>query len=58
MKGYDAINDALEGIAADIEEKAGTRQEARGLASYMNRLETGILAAVWHQILHRFHGSS
>ena len=42
VKGYDEINDALEGIAADIEQKAGTRQEARGLASYMNRLETGI----------------
>ena len=46
VKGYDEINAALEEIAA------------RGLATYINRLESGILAAMWHHILDRFHGNS
>ena len=58
VEGYDEINAALEEIADDVEENPDTREEARGLASYMNRLETGILAAVWHHILHRFHENS
>ena len=53
ISGYDEINDALEGIDEDVEQKADTRQEARGLSSYMNHLETGILAVVWHHILNR-----
>jgi hypothetical protein len=52
------MNAALEEIADDVEENPDTREEACGLASYMNRLETGILAAVWHHILHRFHENS
>ena len=58
IRGYDEINDALEGIVEDVEQKADTRQEARRLSSYMNHLETGILAIVWHHILNRFHASS
>ena len=54
VKGYDEINDALVEIAGDEEEKA----ETRGLATKMNQLETGILAALWHHILHRFHANS
>jgi hypothetical protein len=33
-------------MAGDEEEKAETREEARGLATKMNQLETGILAAL------------
>ena len=58
VKGYDEINAALEEIADDVDQKAEGRQEARGLAAYMNRLETGILAALWNSILHRVHGCS
>ena len=58
VKGYDEINDALVEIAGDEEEKAETREEARGLATKMNQLETGILAALLHHILHRFHANS
>ena len=58
ISGYDEINDALEGIVEDVEQKADTRQEARGLSSYMNHLETGILTVVWHHILNRLHASS
>ena len=58
VEGYDEINTALEEIADDVEEKPEIKEEARGMASYMNQLETGILAALWHDILHRFHGNS
>ena len=56
--GYNEINAALQEIAGDDEEKAETREEAGGLAAYMNRLESGILSVLWHHILHRFHASS
>jgi hypothetical protein len=39
VKGYEEINVALEEIANNIEQKPC--QEARGLAHYMDRLETG-----------------
>ena len=39
---YDEINDALEEITADDDEKAETWEEAGGLAAKMNQLETGI----------------
>jgi hypothetical protein len=58
VKGYDKINAALEEIADDVDQKAEGRQEACGLAAYMNRLETGILAALWNSILHSVHGCS
>ena len=58
VKGYDEINNALVEISGDEEEKAETREEARGLATKMNQLETWILGALWHHILHRFHANS
>lgn len=58
MKGDDEISTTLDEIADDDEQKAESRQEARGLASHMNCLETGILAVLWRHILHRFQGSS
>ena len=42
VEGYGEINDALVEIAGNEEEKAETREEARGLAAKMNQLETGI----------------
>ena len=58
VEGYDEINDTLVEIAGNEEEKAETREEARGLAAKMNQLETGILAPLWHHILHCFHANS
>ena len=58
VEGYDEINTALEEITDEDEEKPEIKEEARGMASYMNQLETGILAALWHDILHLFHGNS
>ena len=58
VMGYNEIDAALEEIAGDDEEKPETQEEARGLAAYMNRLESGILAVLWHHILHRFHANS
>ena len=58
VEGYDEINDTLVEIAGNEEEKDETREEARGLAAKMNQLETGILAPLWHHILHHFHTNS
>ena len=58
VEDYDEINTALEEIADDDEEKPEIKEEARGMASCMNQLESGILVALWHDILHRFHGNS
>ena len=55
---YDEINDALVEITGNEEEKAETQQESRGLAAKMNQHKTGILATLWHHILHRFHVNS
>ena len=54
VEGYGEINDTLVEIAGNEEEKAETREEARGLAAKINQLETGILATLWHHILHIF----
>ena len=48
----------MEEIADDDEEESEIKAEACGMAYYMNQLETGILAALWRDILHRFHGNS
>ena len=58
VEGYNKINTALEEIADDVEEKHEIKAEARDMASYVNQLETGILTALWHDILHHFHGNS
>ena len=58
VEGYEENNDALVEMAGNEEEKAETREEARGLAAKINKLETGILATLLHHILHRFHANS
>ena len=58
VKGYDEINAALEEIHTEEDEKPEAKHEAGILASDMDRLEIGILAALWHQILQRFHRTS
>ena len=45
-------------IVGNEEEKAETREEARGLAAEMNQLKTGILATLSHHIVHRFYANS
>ena len=57
VHGYGTINAALEALA-DNTDQTMTRQEPRGLAAHMNRLETGILAAVWNRILYGFDNCS
>ena len=58
VKGYDEIYDALEEINNDKDEKPDAKDEAGNLVSDMERLEIGILAALWHKILQRFHTTS
>jgi hypothetical protein len=52
------IKKALEELSGDVEQKAECRCQARGLASTMDRLETGILTVLWDQVLQRFHATS
>ena len=58
VKRYDEIYDALEEINNDEDEKPDAKDEAGKLVSDMERLEIGILAALWHKILQRFHTTS
>ncbi len=58
VKGYDEIYDALEEINNDEDEKPDAKDEAGNLVSDMERLEIGILTALWHKILQRFHTTS
>ena len=58
VKGYDEINTALEEIHSEEDEKPEAKHEAGILASDMDRLEIGILAALWQKILQRFHRAS
>ncbi|XP_041373413.1 zinc finger MYM-type protein 1-like [Gigantopelta aegis] len=44
--GYSQINNVIDSIAADENQKGECRQEARGLAAMMDRLETGILTVL------------
>ena len=44
ISGYDEIHDALEGIVEVVEQKADTRQEARGLSSYSSK-------SIWHCLI-------
>lgn len=52
------IQKALEELSDDVEQKADCRQQARGLASTMDQLETGILTVLWDQVLQRFNVTS
>ena len=47
VKGYDEINPALEEMHTEDEKQEATH-EAGVLASDMDRLEIGVLAALWH----------
>lgn len=55
---YPAILEALKSISDDGEEKDVVRNQARGLAGKMIRLETAILTEFWYSILDRFNGTS
>ena len=58
VKCYEEINAALEEIHTEEDEKPEAKHEAGILASDIDRLEIGILAALWHQVLQRFHRTS
>jgi hypothetical protein len=48
----------LKNIADDAEQKSECRLEARGLYSNFNKLETGILALFWNDVLQQFQKCS
>ena len=55
FKGYNEVNEALSKLADDNEQTAETRLEASTHCKTMNKLETAILLAFWHDILNRFN---
>ena len=56
--GYTEIRQALCTIADDADEVDKTKNEAEGLISKMDELETAILCQVWAPILQRFNATS
>ena len=56
--GYPSIKNALEELRDDTEQKPECRLEATGLVKTMDNLETGIMAAIWDEILQRFNSVS
>lgn len=53
--GYHKIKAALKIISDDTEERANTRQEARGLQKKMDSLECATLSSIWGSILERMN---
>ena len=56
--GYTEIRQALCTIADDADEVDKTKNEAEGLISKMDELETAILCHLWAPILQRFNATS
>lgn len=57
-KGYTVITNVLNVIVNDPNYKAESRQQAKGMLKTIKKLETGIMIALWDQILQRFQSTS
>jgi hypothetical protein len=55
FEGYNEVKEALSKLADDMEQSAETRLEASTHCKTMDKLETAILLAFWHDILNRFN---
>ena len=58
VQGYNPIREALAKIARDENEMSKARSEANGLHDRMCKLETGIYAVFWRDILDRVNATS
>ena len=58
LKGYREVSEALEEIAVDEKQKADARNTAMSLYETMAKLETGIFAQFWNDLLQRFNSTS
>ena len=56
--GFEKIKHALDCLSADKEQQVNTRREAEGLSKKMEKLETGFLTVLWHDILERINKTS
>jgi hypothetical protein len=54
-RGYSSIKNALEVLQDDNMQKPETCLEAKGLVLNMEKLETGIMASLWDEVLQRFN---
>ena len=57
-KGCQAVLQVLKAMCDDNDEKYQPKEKARGFASSMEKLKTGILFEVWSCIMERFHKTS
>ncbi|PIK45327.1 hypothetical protein BSL78_17828 [Apostichopus japonicus] len=58
VQGYHPIREALAKIARDDNEISKARSEANGVHDRMCKLETGVYAVFWHDILDRVNATS
>lgn len=58
VQGYPHFKEALLKLAEHEDEMPKVRCEANGLFEFMCKLETGIYAVFWHDILNRVNGTS
>ena len=54
-EGYDLVDEALQEIANDSQQKPSTRHEAGNLSAKMFIWDTPIITELWNRILHRFN---
>jgi len=58
VEGWSSIQEVLDDLAADKEQKAATRYQAEGFSCKMNELETAVMATAWNDILGRLNSTS
>ncbi|KAI6649673.1 hypothetical protein LOD99_6677 [Oopsacas minuta] len=54
-EGYDQLDEALQEIANDLQQKPSTRHEAENLSGTLSIWDTPLLKELWNQILHRIN---
>ncbi|XP_076812876.1 zinc finger MYM-type protein 1-like [Clavelina lepadiformis] len=58
VEGWKSIQEVLDELAADKEQKADTRNQADGFSRRMDELETAVMATAWNDILCRLNSTS
>jgi len=51
VEGWKSIQEVLDELAADKEQKADTRNQAEGFSRRIDELETAVIATAWNDIL-------
>ena len=58
VEGWKSIQEVLDELATDKEQKADTRSQAKGFSRRMDELETAVMATAWNDILGRLNNTS